>query len=238
MADTMPVVVWALEMHCGLRVGENASLPGKGAEALWVAQYISDALSGKEGATRVAGDVFVWGTTQKIAPGNAEGRRWREYPSKGCVISETFKDVEGGLDGIWKMCGGCVANITLGRLAGCKGIISQSAHSRDLDKRLFEIISRMELSGEIAMALPQTKPIWYGLWAISPIPQKSLPVLKTLMTELAALVSNRQRDQYNLFIQAIEVSLSRNLNLHVKLGPPGHTDFGILTTFPHCPRSE
>jgi hypothetical protein len=200
-----------------------------------VAQYISDALSGKEGATRVAGDVFVWGTTQKIAPGNAEGRRWREYPSKGCVISETFKDVEGGLDGIWKMCGGCVANITLGRLAGCKGIISQSAHSRDLDKRLFEIISRMELSGEIAMAFPQTKPIWYGLWAISPIPQKSLPVLKTLMTELAALVSNRQRDQYNLFIQAIEVSLSRNLNLHVKLGPPGHTDFGILTTFPHCP---
>jgi hypothetical protein len=93
----------------------------------------------------------------------------------------------------------------------------------------------MELSGEMAAAFPQTKRIWNGLWARSPIPQKSLPVLKTLMTELLRTAGKRDRDELNHFIQAIDLSLRRNLNLHVKLGAPGHTDFGFLTTFPHCP---
>jgi hypothetical protein len=56
-----------------------------------------------------------------------------------------------------------------------------------------------------------------------------------IWTELERLASNQDREQLNLFIQAIDMSLRRNLNLHVKLGSPGHTDFGLLTIFPHCP---
>jgi hypothetical protein len=235
MADTIPIVRWALEMRCGLRAGENALLPQEAAETLSLARAISRALSEKKESANVVGDVFVSGCTQVIAPGNEARRRWREYPKSGHVVSDAFKSVEGGLEGVWKMCGGCVANITAGSLAGCEGFITQWAGSSDLEHRLVEIISRMELSREMAAAFPQTKPIWYGLWARSPIPKQSLPVLRTLMTGLLQGVGNRDRDEFKLFIQAIDWSLSRNLNLHVKLGRPGHTDFGLLTIFPHCP---
>src|SRR4051794_27489160 len=109
MADTIPVVHWALEMRCGLRAGENSYLPGKGALVFWVAQEISRALSEKEGTAPIVGDVFVTDCRQKSVPGSPTGERWRDYPSKGWVISEVFKHVEGGLNSVWKMCGGCVA---------------------------------------------------------------------------------------------------------------------------------
>jgi hypothetical protein len=235
MADTLPIVHWALEMCCGLRAGENACLPRDTSATLSLARELSNALSATEGKVRVVGDVFVFGWTQAVVPGDPAKRRWRDYPSSGSVISRTFEDVEGGLNGIGKMCGACVANLTPGQLAGCEGFISQWPSSRDLDQRLVEIISRIELSRSMATAFLQTKPIWYGLWARSPIPQKSLPVLKTLMTELLRAASQRERDEFNLFIKAIDLALSRHLNLHVKLSSPGHTDFGVLTTFPHCP---
>jgi hypothetical protein len=231
MADTLQLVHWALEMRCGLRVGENAYLPKEAAERLWLAREISQALSATKVAATVVGDVFVNGSKQVFG---SLKQRWR-YPSSGNIISEAFREVEGGLDGVWKMCGGCVANLTPGRLAGCDGVISQWPGSEELDARLVEIISRMRLGSEVATAFPQTKPIWYGLWARSPIPTKSLPLLRTLMSELARVASNRDRDQLNVFVQAIDLSLNRNLNLHVKLGAPGHSDFGYLTTFPHCP---
>jgi hypothetical protein len=44
-----------------------------------------------------------------------------------------------------------------------------------------------------------------------------------------------QIDEFSAVLTAIDIAESQSLNLHVRLLPLGHTDFGIYTVFPHCP---
>ena len=92
---------------------------------------------------------------------------------------------------------------------------------------------------------PATRPLWFGLWAVSPVPTKALPVLRTLLSEILAedqrdmtasgKVDHDQLRQFATLIAAIERAESGGIRLHVELLPLGHTDFGVYTIFPHCP---
>ena len=97
----------------------------------------------------------------------------------------------------------------------------------------------------MAERFPATTPLWYGLWAVSPVPVESLPLLRLLLSEM---LEEDRRDadpqgrshesqfrEFEDFLTAIDVAEARKLPLHVELLPPGHTDFGVYTIFPHCP---
>jgi hypothetical protein len=53
--------------------------------------------------------------------------------------------------------------------------------------------------------------------------------------EIQKKVDKRHLQQFALFAQAAEIAEERNVPLHVKLLPLGHTDLGYETVFPHCP---
>ena len=40
------------------------------------------------------------------------------------------------------------------------------------------------------------------------------------------------------FLKALEAAVRWELPVHVSLAPLGHTDFGMYTVFPHCPRCK
>jgi len=143
------------------------------------------------------------------------------------------------------MCHDCPANVWKHEIASCCGEIFQWPELPDTDAQIHGIISRLALKQTMEEAFPATKPVWYGLWAVSPIPSASLPVLKTVLEgmlaedqrdmEASGKVDHEQLRQFATLISAIERAESAELELHVKLMPLGHTDLGVHTVFPHCP---
>ncbi len=143
------------------------------------------------------------------------------------------------------MCHECAANVHAHEIASCSGDILQWPESPDTEAQLQSIICRLGLELEFQECFPATRPLWYGLWVVSPVPNKTLPLLRTLLTEILAedkrdmqasgKVDHAQLRQFSTLIAAIDRSEANALPLHVELLPLGHTDFGIYTIFPHCP---
>lgn len=165
-------------------------------------------------------------------------------PANGFIISQEFAP-HGGIAGINAMCGSCPANTRPARIASCAGTLHQHPDSRETEAQLQGIISRFGLAAEIAAAFPATTPLWYGLWAVSPVPVKSLSLLGLLLTEMLAEdrremelkleLDHRQIENFTGIIEAITRAELHGIPLHVELLPLGHTDFGLYTIFPHCP---
>src|SRR5436190_14309491 len=240
MADTRQVVAWALEMPCAFRKGPDFRKPAVASGQVWHARLISKGLVDRPLGFGVYGDLIV--TTYTIAKGNPERSASARYPESGFLISKNFGETN-GLEEAQRMCGSCVANTDRSGMAGCCGSIYQAPSSHETQEQLEGIISRLGLTGKIAEAFPKTNPIWYGLWAVSPIPRASLEALKILLSEMlrevrtesSAPSKRSQFEEFEKLIRAIELAEVEGLNLHVHLYPPGHTDFGLYTVFPHCP---
>lgn len=247
MADTRQIVQWTLQKRCLLR--DNADTekkPGAVAEAVWKARSYSHGLRNRDDGFGVFGDVYVSSHTFASLP-EGESRKGKEsihYPTNGFSVSEEFKPF-GGVEQLLQMCHECPANVHPHELASCTGDIFQWPESSETETQLRGIISRLGLEKEVEECFPATRPLWYGLWAFSPVPAKSLPVLRTLLSEMLAedqhelavsgKVDRDQERQFTTLIAAIERAESSHLALHVELLPLGHTDFGVYTIFPHCP---
>jgi hypothetical protein len=157
------------------------------------------------------------------------------YPGSGFVISDAFKPI-GGATGLVAMCAYCPANTCSPRPAGCAGMFYHPPGDPELQKQLLSILSRLGLGLDHAAAFAPTTKSWYGLWARSPLSADALRVLQKLMRGIQdeQCTDSELRD-LTRFIRATELALQHRLHLHVSLAPPGHSDLGYVTNFPHCP---
>ncbi len=211
-----------------------------------MARAYSCGLRNREHGFGVYGDIYVSSCTYAHVPGR-EKVRFKPglmYPASGFVISKEFAKF-GGPEALFRMCHECPANVRAHEIASCAGDIYQRPESPDTEAQLQSIISRLGLEREVSEGFPATRPLWFGLWAVSPVPARALPVLRLLISEMlaedtrdmeaAGKVDHDQLRQFSHLAGAIERAESSGLSLHVELLPLGHTDFGIYTIFPHCP---
>jgi Zn ribbon nucleic-acid-binding protein len=102
---------------------------------------------------------------------------------------------------------------------------------------LWESIRRLALEERMRAAFHMTEPIWYGLWISGTLTTTQCSLLHDVLTE-AVRIAPSYRDHIEEFIRALAKSAETGERLHVELTPPGHVDFGWLTTFVHCPRCK
>lgn len=238
MAGTRQIVIWSLEQECCLR--DRKLVPGCRDDALLKARDYSNGLRNQRGGFGVFGDVYVGSCTTS----HGTGKLFPPYPERGFVISEAFQQF-GGTAALFQICARCPANTSIQGLAGCFGSLYLDLYSKVIERRLDGIVERLGVASELSAAFPATKPVWYGLWAVSPVPEGSLALLKTIISEMlpenskdkeaVGMLDQRQIRDFSCFLKAIDLAQRHKMPLQVSLSPPGHTDFGIYTVFPHCP---
>ncbi|MES2571198.1 MAG: hypothetical protein V4710_14220, partial [Verrucomicrobiota bacterium] len=192
----------------------------------------------------VFGDVYVSSYTFGKRPGETNDRDSPTYPVGGFIISREFEAV-GGPEALFNMCARCPANTASHEVAGCFGLLHQRPDSPATEEQIRGIIARLGLEAEFHDAFPATTPLWYGLWAVSPVPRNAIPLLRSLISamleedrrEMAAdqNIDYEEIANFARFVRAAEIAERENIDLEVQLLPPKHTSLGIRTIFPHCP---
>lgn len=236
-----------MERRCLLRsTAASDKEPAAAADCLWKARAYSHGLRNREHGFGVFGGVCVTSTTSSRLPGGKPERPkfGPQYPAGGFLASQEFQPF-GGVEQLFGMFHECPANVHAHEIASCAGDIYQWPESPETEAQLRGIVSRLGLQREVDECFPATRPLWFGLWAVSPVPKSSLPVLRTLLSEIlaedqrdmaaAGKVDHDHLRQFATLVAAIERAESSGIPLHVELLPLGHTDFGIYTIFPHCP---
>ena len=104
----------------------------------------------------------------------------------------------------------------------------------------------VELLGAVRANFPVTHPIWYGLWIESPLSLARCRILFQLCERVGSITNkpfSRTGKVFGLseFQTVLGTVLSddgKRYRTEVSLHPPGHFDFDVYTTFPHCPRCK
>jgi hypothetical protein len=247
MANTIQAVLWALGKQCALRQQPDWEKPGTALKTLSYCRTYSQLRKCEDRGYGVFGDVCVTGVT----PASLDKGSYYVYPASGFVLSSQFAPL-GGLLLLHQLCANCPANLDAGGIAGCVGGFSfpfrQWLYSQESQKELDDVINRLGIGARLDSIFPQTRLHWFRFWIHSPIPPEGAALLRQLFQAIrdddaqkpgtSANPDSGQRVSLGLFIAALDRSLKSNIPLHVHLGPPGHTDFGYCTTFPHCPRCK
>lgn len=231
MADTLQIVQWALERPCPFRSGDQWFLPVRTSMQLADLRTVASA----EDDRRIVDGICVtsW-TTEQDNSGNVH-----HIPCSGFRIEERLGPV-GGLPAALATCRDCEANARteLGiAVAGCFGHLNVWPESEELEQQLWRIIDQRNLDGRLRSAFPITTPLWYGLWINSPLRRVQAEFLHELL-RAACDDLDPQDKELRHFLKALEAAVRWELPVHVSLAPLGHTDFGMYTVFPHCPRCK
>ena len=233
MADTRRGVSWALERACPLRQGQDWPLPEV------THRQLADitAYAGALHEQRVVEDVCVTAYTYGF-DNNDEGVM---LPHAGFRVSLALAPF-GGEAAVRAACSACEANVAAGDarpdlLAGCHGFREAWPDSEEWEDALREAI-RLKGLGERARELfPRTEPLWYGFWITSPLRRLQCELLLELL-EGTDDPDDRPDDDLRHFLAALRAAVRWELPLHVAVPPPGLTDLGWYTVFPHCPRCK
>jgi hypothetical protein len=220
MADTRQVLKWTLERKCPFRSGRAAKEIHATFEATAALRTHSDLPT-----SAIDGDLCVTSWIYSKAGTKPNGYR----------ISEVFSPF-GGLAAARATCGGCDANIWSERsekMGGCAGVVAIDPDSPELESSLSQVVAASSLDDGVGSAFVPTSPIWYGLWVNSPLSQNQCRLLLKVLSGIELLTSRDRR-----ILPALESALAHALPLHVDLTALGHTDFGVYTEFPHCPRCK
>ncbi len=231
MADTRRGISWSLERACPLRGGENWALPGVTHRQLADVSTYSRALH--DG--RVVDDVCVTAWTS----GSDSAGHSVMLPCSGFRVGLALAPF-GGDEAVRATCGGCEANVANGEppvLAGCHGFLDAWPDSEELEAELREKVRLRGLEAQVARLFARTTPLWYGFWIESPLRRPQCEVLFTLLEGTDDPGETRDEDLRH-FLAALRAAVGWELPLHVEMAPPGHTDFGWYTVFPHCPRCK
>jgi hypothetical protein len=244
MADTIQIASWALAQKCALRPGPDWKNPDTAFESLGHFKTYSQLQKNKGRGFGVFGDVCVFSTTQAHT---GDTGPYYYYPSGGFILSSRFFSF-GGLPALHQLCGNCPANDEADDLAGCTGYLSQSLYSKELDEQIVRLTGHLGLDAKLDSFFPPTHLQWFRFWIHSPIPADAVQLLQQLFEALNEEYQQKKKsanrwddeEQFGLpaFIRALRRSASANIPLHVNLSPPGHTDLGWHTVFPHCPRCK
>jgi hypothetical protein len=239
MADTSQIVCWALEQSCVFRTGQGWFLPDKTFDQLHDLRVV--ARSAANGGVVDGICITEYGLTNRAleASGIMETQDFRKLPSRGFRIGDRLGK-NGNPAEAAKICGQCQANAE-GRLpmkiAGCSGYLRFHPDSADLDKMLLKAINERGTETRLTPAFAVTKPLWYGLWIESPLKRPQAALLLDLFDAAFGNDSARDKQVFH-FCNALKAAVDWDLPLHVAMAPPGHTDMGWYTVFPHCPRCK
>jgi hypothetical protein len=269
MSDTNQVVRWTLEMTCALRSPESSSDPAKSLAEVAKAMAVGAPAPDDEGKFGVFGDVYVSSCRYMSIPEDPPQGICQERPSLlrrvlrlerkradlrkhldvahgGFLISRQFAHV-GGLDGLRLLCADCPANTLSPNPGGCAGFIFQEPEDPELEAELKEIIARLGLDDRLAEFFIRTTPIWYGLWARSPLTEGAMDLLDQVLRRVARERAERGFSnsweaanvaRLKAFVRATRLSRIHGLALRVSMAPPGHADFGDCVIHAHCPRCK
>jgi formylglycine-generating enzyme required for sulfatase activity len=231
MADTGRGVNWSLERPCALRRGENWALPRATAKQLADIRAFSNAMP--EGM--VVDDICVTGHTF----GSDSKGKSAMLPTSGFRVSLALA-AHGGEAGVREECGSCEGNVFVNKkssLARCHGHLNAWPDSAQLESELREKASLNGLEADIARLFPPTTLLWYCFWMESPLRRSQCEVIFRLL-EGTDDPANKRDDDLRHFLAALRAAIDWELPLHVEMPPPGHTDLGWHTIFPHCPRCK
>lgn len=231
MADTRQVMSWALERKCAFRIGEQWFLPDRTCTQLADLRTVASA---KSDGWIVNGICVTSWTTEKDNSGNIHN-----IPCSGFRTEERLGAV-GGLAAALATCRACEANAKteLGiDVAGCFGHLDVRPDSEDLDRQLWGIIEQRKLEDRLRAAFLVTTPLWYGFWINSPLRRVQVEFLHELL-DTACDHDDPQDKDVRHFLKALGAAVRWELPVYVSLAPLGHTDFGMYTVFPHCPRCK
>jgi hypothetical protein len=231
MADTRGGISWALERPCLLRSGENWARPNVTDRQLADVSAYSRGLH--DG--RVVDDICVTAyTCGSDSTGNSV-----MLPYSGFRVS--LAQVQfGGEEAVRTACGGCEANVARDVrpvLAGCHGFLDARPNSEELETELRDQVRLKALEAEVARLFRRTTPLWYGFWIDSPLRRPQCALLLALL-EGTEDPDDERDDELRHFLAALRAAVDWELPLHVAMAPPGHTDLGWYTVFPHCPRCK
>ncbi|HEY4328118.1 MAG TPA: hypothetical protein VGN88_00155 [Phycisphaerae bacterium] len=262
MADTLQIIQWTLEQACALRTQDAIHNISAAGIAVGRARSLAESAARPEGQYGIFGGIYVTGTTDATVPEHLHSRTrtildrlfdrgtentsqkviCSDYPESGYIIADEFKQL-GGLEGLKAMCRNCPANAGEPIPAGCAGYLRQRPWCHETQGYLEKIVSRLGLESTIAETFVKTTPIWFGLWTHPVLSPKQAALMETLLSALMGewgdvpsdWLDTREREQFQLFVTALRIAQGGKAILHVQMAPPGHTDFGWYTIFPHCP---
>jgi hypothetical protein len=227
MGDTQQVVSWMLERRCLLRPHSEDSM-----EVAWEqtadARSYRDFLEDPRPKYGMYGNLHITGYTSATVPNHLSKKRTANYPSSTDDLTDLFERL-GGREQLTVLCESCPANSLAPLPAGCTGSFYLDPRQREWEIALREAAHRHKIAKALTQHFLPTTPLWYSLWATSPLPQAGLPYLRILLEEAA----DTEEDLLP-FLSALERAERHDLKLHVRMAPPGHTDLGYRTIFPHC----
>jgi formylglycine-generating enzyme required for sulfatase activity len=220
-----------MERKCAFRSGDGWFLPARTCTQLADLRTVASA----EGDRRIVNGVCVtsW-TTERDNAGTIH-----DIPCSGFRIEDRLGPV-GGLGAALATCRACEANAKteLGiDVAGCFGHLDIWPDSEELDRQLWGVIEQRNLGDRLRAAFPVTTPLWYGFWINTPLRRVQAEFLQELL-DAACDHDDPQDKDVRHFLKALEAAIRWELPVHVSLAPLGHTDFGMYTVFPHCPRCK
>lgn len=231
MADTRRGISWSLERKCIFRTGERWFLPGTTFQQLADLRTVAEA----EADRRIVDGICVTGLTWG-QDGSGESH---DVPESGFKIADRLTSY-GSFEAALAICRACEANVAGGaetKVAGCYGWLEISADSAELEEQLWKIIEERGLEDRFRALFHVTTPLVYGLWIESPLQRMQASLLYELIEPICDFNDPQDQDVVH-FLSALKAAASRELPLHVSMPPPGHTDFGFYTVFPHCPRCK
>ena len=233
MADTLQAVLWSLERKCIFRSGNDWFLPRSAFRQLGSLREIAEACS----HNRIIDGICVTGVTS--VP-DCSGR-CHNIPVSGFQLAEPVGiGIQGEMSEVLSTCNHCEANAAdkFGvKVAGCHGHLSIWPDSSEFDEQLWAIVGRRNLESRLRSEFHVTTPLWYGFWIESPLKRPQVALLYELLGAACGQSARLDRDLVH-FVNALGIAVEWELPIHVSIGPPGHTDFGVYTVFPHCPRCK
>jgi hypothetical protein len=238
MADTIQGVSWALEQACPMRQSADWKNPQVALSTLREMQSISMAQKLPRSEFGIFDGVYV--------AANCWSARY-PYPERGHVVEKAYAP-HGGCDAVVRLCGNCPANSGPGDVPGCTGWFHHAFYKKE-EEQLARIVRDLRLEDRIDTCFPKTTRLWFSFWINSPIPKECSEVLYQILSAVHEEDGKKwhepekqsEHSQYKRmarFLSALKRSIDENLPMHVRFAPPGHSDLGFDTTFPHCPRCK
>jgi hypothetical protein len=222
MSDALQTVTWAIERYCPFRRGIDWQYPCKTSSQLRLLRECS----GAEQDGRIFQGIVI--TSHYFTANDTE------LPADGFPVGVATCSA-GGLQRVKAICGACEANAAYrgNGFAGCHGSFFVDG-SAEAEEHLQGRLANPALRERWEASFVSTQPIWFGLWINSPLLTPACEVLLELLDGFKAEDFARFRD----FIAALKALQRGGLRLFTHFASPGHCDFGIITTYAHCPRCK
>ena len=123
-------------------------------------------------------------------------------------------------------------------VAGCFGHLDIWPDSEELDRPALGHHRATESGDPAPGGVPGHDPALVRLLDQLAPPAGRRPSSCTNCSTPPATTDDPQDKDVRHFLNALEAAVRWELPVHVSLAPLGHTDFGLYTVFPHCPRCK